>query len=68
MCLALPGRIKSISGASADVDFSGIKRKVSLLLVPSAKKDDYVIVHAGFAIQVLDKNDAKKTIKLFKGL
>ncbi|HAF95199.1 MAG TPA: HypC/HybG/HupF family hydrogenase formation chaperone, partial [Elusimicrobia bacterium] len=49
-----------------EVDFSGVKRSVSLDLVPAAKKDDYVLVHAGFAIQLLDSQDALETLKLFK--
>ena len=68
MCLALPGKVKSISAGSAEVDFSGIKRKISTALVPKVKKGDYVIVHAGFAIQILDKKNAKETIKLFEEL
>lgn len=68
MCLALPGKVNTITGDSAIVDFSGVKRKISTMLVPKIAKGDYVIVHAGFAIQILDKNDAKKTIKVFQGL
>ena len=67
MCLAVPGRIISMKKGSAEVDFSGIKRAVSLDLVPAAKKGDYVLVHAGFAIQLLDPGEAVKTLELFKG-
>ena len=66
MCVAVPGKIKSIKAGSAEVDFSGVTRSVSLDLVPSARKNDYVLVHAGFAIQVLDPADAAETLKLFK--
>ena len=66
MCLAVPGKITSIKKNNADVDFSGIKRTVSLDLVPGAKKNDYVLVHAGFAIQVLEPKEAEETLKLFK--
>lgn len=66
MCLAVPGKITSIKKNNADVDFSGIKRAVSLDLVPGAKKNDYVLVHAGFAIQVLEPKEAEETLKLFK--
>ncbi len=68
MCLALPGKIISLQKDSAKVDFSGITREVSTMLVPKAKKGDYVIVHAGYAIQILDKKYAKETIELFKTL
>ena len=66
MCLAVPGKILSLKNNNAEVDFSGVRRAVSLDLVPDAKKNDYVLVHAGFAIQVLDPKEAEETLKLFK--
>ena len=66
MCLAVPGKILSIKNSNAEVDFSGVRREVSLDLVPDAKKNDYVLVHAGFAIQVLEPKEAEETLKLFK--
>lgn len=66
MCLAVPGKIISLKNSNAEVDFSGVRRAVSLDLVPDAKKNDYVLVHAGFAIQVLDTKEAEETLKLFK--
>ncbi len=74
MCLAIPGKIISIensplprgTGMIADVDFGGIKRKVGLDLLPDARVGNYVIVHAGFAIQILDVKDAKERIKIFE--
>lgn len=66
MCVAVPGKITAINDGSAEVDFSGVKRRVSLDLVPSAKKNDYVLVHAGFAIQVLQPAEAEETLKLFR--
>lgn len=68
MCLAVPGKITSIKDNNAEVDFSGIKRAVSLDLVPDAGKGDYVLVHAGFAIQVLEPAEAAETLKLFSEL
>lgn len=65
MCLAVPGKITSLKDGNAEVDFSGVKRQVSLDLVPAAKKNDYVLVHAGFAIQVLEPREAEETLKLF---
>lgn len=65
MCLAVPGKILSIKDNNAEVDFSGVKRKVSTDLVPDAKKNDYVLVHAGFAIQLLDPEEAAETLKTF---
>lgn len=65
MCLAVPGRISEIKGNKAIVDYGGIKRKVDISLV-DVKEGDYVIVHAGFAIQVLNKKDAEETLKIFE--
>ena len=65
MCLAVPGRIISLKDNNAEVDFSGVKRKVSTDLVPDARKNDYVLVHAGFAIQVLDPEEAAETLRTF---
>jgi hydrogenase expression/formation protein HypC len=65
MCLAVPAEIKSIEGHSATVDYGGVSRKANISLV-DAKVGDYVIVHAGYAIQVLDKEEAEKTLEIFK--
>jgi len=66
MCLAIPGRIESVRDNIARADFSGIKREVSLDLVPEAKEGDFVLVHAGFAIQKLEEADARETLRLFR--
>ncbi|MFH1620418.1 MAG: HypC/HybG/HupF family hydrogenase formation chaperone [bacterium] len=68
MCLAIPGKIEKTGETSAKVSFSGVLREVSLALVPDAKKGDYVLVHAGFAIQVLDEKEAAETLRLFEEL
>jgi len=65
VCLAVPGKIIEIEGKKAKVDYGGIKREVDISLV-NAKEGDYVIVHAGFAIQVLDEKNAIETLKLFE--
>lgn len=66
MCLAVPGKIVKIENLAAIVDFGKVKREVSLTLTPQAKVGDFVLVHAGFSIQVLDQKDAKETLDLFK--
>ncbi len=66
MCIAVPGRIVSIKKNNAEVDFSGARRTVALDLVVGVKKGDYVLVHAGFAITVLEKAEAEATLKLFE--
>jgi hydrogenase expression/formation protein HypC len=63
MCLAVPGKIVSMEGIIAVVDFGGVQRETNVSLV-EAKPGDYVIVHAGFAIQIVDEEDALETIKL----
>lgn len=70
MCLAIPGKILSIAGEDvarlARVDFGGIVREVNLCYVPEAKIDDYVIVHVGFAISVVDEAEAARVFEYLK--
>jgi len=69
MCLAIPAKVTSIGENSmADVDIMGVTRHVSLDLVPEAKVGDHVLVHAGFAIQVVDEEFANETLELLKTL
>lgn len=68
MCLAVPGKIVDKQDMLATVDISGVTRKVSLMLLPEAGEGDFVLVHAGFAIQRLDEAEARKTLELFKEL
>jgi hydrogenase expression/formation protein HypC len=65
MCLAIPTRIVSIDGQMAQVELSGVERQISLALTPEAQVGDYVIVHTGFALSVLDEEDAQETLRLF---
>ncbi len=65
MCLGVPGKVISIEGDLAEVDFSGIRRKVSLLICPDVREGDYVLVHVGCAIQRLDEEEALETLTLF---
>ena len=66
MCLAVPGRIIEMDGTKARVDFGGITREADVSLVPEAAVDSYVLVHAGFAIQVLNESEAEETLSLFR--
>ncbi len=69
MCLAIPARVKVIGENNmAEVDIMGVSRHVSLDLVPESKVDDWVLVHAGFAIQVVDEAYAKETLQLLKDM
>ncbi len=67
MCLAIPGKVVSVDGNIAVIDFGGVKRETNISLV-EVKPGEYVIVHAGFAIQVVDELDALETIKLWEEL
>lgn len=68
MCLAIPGKVISKKEFSAEVELAGVTREVSIELVPEAQEGDYVLVHAGFAIQVIDEEEALKTLEIFKEL
>ncbi|MEM1581524.1 MAG: HypC/HybG/HupF family hydrogenase formation chaperone [Candidatus Bathyarchaeia archaeon] len=66
MCLAIPAKILEVNGDLARVDFGGgVIREVNVMLV-DAKVGDYVLVHAGYAIQVLDERDAEETLELWR--
>ncbi len=66
MCLAIPMQIVEIKDKKGIVEIGGVKREVGLQLLKQVKIGDYVIVHAGFAIQILDEKEAKETIALFE--
>ena len=68
MCLAVPLRVNSIDGATAEVELGGVSRRVSLVLTPEARVGDYVLVHTGFAIGVLDEHEAQQTLALLAEL
>jgi hydrogenase expression/formation protein HypC len=66
MCLAIPARVIRLDGSKAQVDFGeGVLREVNVTLV-DAKVGDYVLVHAGYAIQTVDEKDALETLALWK--
>ncbi len=72
MCLSIPGKLIEII-AELDptfrigkVDFDGIKKEVNLAMVPDAKINDYVLVHVGAAISIIDEKQAKETFSLIK--
>lgn len=65
MCLAIPSEIVEIRDRTAVIDLAGVRREVSLLLLPEeASVGEYVLVHAGFAIQKIDKEAAEETLQL----
>lgn len=64
MCLAIPAKIIKIGNQKAVADFGGIKKEIALDLLPDAKKGDFVLVHAGFAINKVDEKEAQETLRL----
>lgn len=68
MCLAIPALIKAIDGRDADVEIGGIIRRINLRLTPEAKVGDYVLLHTGFAISIIDGQEAEETLKLFRDI
>ncbi|MDA3936167.1 MAG: HypC/HybG/HupF family hydrogenase formation chaperone [Actinomycetota bacterium] len=69
MCLAIPARITKLEESQmAEVDILGVSRHVSLAMVPEAKLDDYALIHAGFAIQVVDEAYALETLEILKSV
>jgi hydrogenase expression/formation protein HypC len=68
MCLALPARIVALDGDDATVDLGGVRKAVSVALTPGVALGDYVIVHVGHAIGVVDPQEAARTLALFAEL
>ena len=68
MCLAVPMQIVKVDGNRAVVESQGVETTIALDLVDDAKPGDYVIVHAGFAIQKLEEDEAKETLAIFERL
>ena len=70
MCLAVPARILSINQEKmiAVADVNGAQTECSLMLTPEAKTNDYVLIHAGYAINIIDEEEAQKTIEIFQDM
>ena len=66
MCLAVPAQIVKREDMLATVDVGGVQRQVSMLLLPEAQIGDYVLIHAGFAMQQIDEEEAKLTWSLLQ--
>jgi len=66
MCLAVPVKVVFIEGDEAETEIGGVRRRVSVALTPEVKVGDYVLLHTGYAIGVVDEVEAKETLKLFE--
>ena len=64
MCLAIPARVTSIDGLYAEVEVGGVGRRVSIQLTPEVQVDEYVLLHTGYAISIIDAEEAEETMKL----
>ena len=66
MCLAVPAEVVEIHGDEAVIDYGGAKRSANISFLEDIKIGDYVLVHVGFAIQKLSKEEAEESLKLWK--
>lgn len=66
MCLAVPARVIEVQGHLATVDIAGNTRSIGISLTPEVRPGDYVLVHAGFSIQVMDEEEALATLALLE--
>lgn len=68
MCLAVPMKVVSVEGEAGTVELGGVQQPVNLTLLPEVQPGEYVIVHAGFALERLDEEEARRTIELINEL
>ena len=66
MCLAVPALIKTIDGDEAEVELGGVTRRASIMLTPEARVGDYVLLHAGYAINIVDQSEAEETLSMLR--
>ena len=68
MCIAIPALILSVDGENAEVDIGGVRRSIGTMLTPQAKVGDYVLLHTGYSIGILNPEEAEQTLALFREL
>jgi hydrogenase expression/formation protein HypC len=66
MCLAVPAKVIKKKGTEAEVEIGGVRREANLSFTPEAKVGEYVLLHAGFAMEVLDAREARERLELLK--
>jgi hydrogenase expression/formation protein HypC len=66
VCLAIPVKIVCIDGDQAETEIGGVRRRVSIAFTPEARVGDYVLLHTGYAIGVVDEAEAEETLKLLE--
>jgi hydrogenase expression/formation protein HypC len=68
MCLAIPVKVVKVKGNLAEVSMSGVKRQADIRFLENIKPGDYILLHAGFAIEKIDEKEAQETLKLLKDI
>lgn len=68
MCLAIPVQIKTLNNPFAEVEWNGVNRRISTILLEDVRVGDYVLIHAGCAIQKLNEDDARERLELIREL
>jgi hydrogenase expression/formation protein HypC len=68
MCLAVPMRLLELHGQSGILEIGGVRKEVMLTLTPEAKVGDWLVVHAGYALEILDEKEAENTVILLRSL
>jgi hydrogenase expression/formation protein HypC len=68
MCLAVPVKVTSISGSEAEVESGGVTYTASIALTPEVKVGDYVLLHTGYAISIVEPEEAAETLKIFQAM
>jgi len=68
MCLGVPMQVKAISGDVARCEIDGVKREASLMMLEDVEVGDFVLIHAGFAIEKLDPDQAEETLAMFRAI
>jgi hydrogenase expression/formation protein HypC len=68
MCLAIPVKVIKVEKDLAEVDMAGVKREVNVRFLEDVRVGDYILVHAGFAIEKINEKDAAETLKLLKDI
>ena len=66
MCLAIPALVKSIEGKEAEAEIGGVSRRISIWLTPEVEVGDYVLLHTGYAVSTIDKEEAAETLKILE--
>jgi len=66
MCLAVPARVKSIRDHEAEVEIGGTSYRASIWLTPDVKIGDYVLLHTGYAISIIDEEEAQETLRMLR--